>query len=266
MKKLIVLYDENNERVGETYPRRAKQLIRSGRATWSVDGESLILNMTYDSCPIPKEDDLMSDYYYQNNGTAVAPPPITPGAGESNDLLLYLAKENVAKKKNLVRHVIAYVLVWAVVLTASSVHFVQPQGRNASVEESHTIFGYVQMPDMYWLNELPYHFQQWELPVVNRWEFNNTNFIEVLEARTNDVIMNAGSISPNITVVANTHYARNPFWHFIFGIMAAWGAWILFSGIKVYRKSLRSRPPKAPKPDPVVQEYQRLQALIGEGA
>ena len=126
----IILYDENHERVGETYHRRAKQLVRSGRGHWLEEGHSMMLTsyLSAEKYPLPhskEEVPTMTESVYNNNGIAYEEPKAPTTA--SNDLLMYLAKQNVAQKKSLIRHVVAYAIAWAVIL--SSLNFGGPAFR-----------------------------------------------------------------------------------------------------------------------------------------
>ena len=122
----IILYDENHERVGETYHRRAKQLVRSGRAYWLEEGHSLLLASylaEHQTLPPTKEEiPTMTESVFTNNGTAPEEPK-APCTSVSSDSLMYLAKQNVTQKKSLIRHIVAYIIAWALILIFSSFTF-----------------------------------------------------------------------------------------------------------------------------------------------
>ena len=68
MTQKIKVTGEHGERVGETFPRRARQLVRSGRAEWAGDGISIRLHeglaaendpQTFAESPRSKEDSEM---------------------------------------------------------------------------------------------------------------------------------------------------------------------------------------------------------------
>ncbi|MCL2528227.1 MAG: hypothetical protein FWE42_07390 [Defluviitaleaceae bacterium] len=256
MTKPIVLYDQNRERVGETYPRRAKQLVRSGRAAWLEEGQSLLMNTDYMPYPVAKEDLLtMNEDIYQNNGNIVeASTPVE----ESNDLLLYLAKQNVAEKKSLFRNIIAYIVAWPMLhfiigrlyswggrgrAFAGDRSIAQVQEAMANVDRSVRIFGSSGA-------SRPYVYLQQE--VMNAWGGDGFSLREFLLA-----------IEPTAHYVTTQYFSGittyNLWWHFFFGVMVAWGVYIALLGIKVLRRHMRNR---APKPDPVALEYQRLMGSV----
>ena len=256
MNKPIVLYDQNHERVGETYHRRAKQLIRSGRAAWLEEGQSMQIS-NYISYPPKKEDTItMSDHMYNNNGTPVEEPKATP-TSEPSSLLLYIANKNVTERRNLIRHIIAYVLVWAIVLPLSSFNYVpfrqDTRNRHArneiAVAQSHIL-----IPDIV---------EHWDIPLIH-WSRNgygifNAHDTEIFRRNIDEVVHALSAFySPNVAVTTNTRSGLSQSWHFIMGALAAWGVWILVRSIKIFRQNARTRAPKAPRPDPVALEYQRL--------
>ena len=282
----IMLYDENHERVGETYHRRAKQLVRSGRAVWLDEGYSL--QMT--SCqaaempisPPTKEELSIMENIYVNNG--VTPEVLeVPHPAAHNELRMYLARQNVARKKNLIRNIIAYVLAWVVcfgmmhTVGARQVHstniafsepFVEVMEQPFNIRqnvfefhpnifesalEAHNIenaFGHIadaleRFEIRGWIN--PIYFADDVLRVVSE------NSMARSRAYT------AHTISVPRYVTAHTRNYNS--WFFVVGIMFAWGVWILARGIQVSRQHYQSRPRKLTKPDPVAMEYQRLSSM-----
>jgi len=214
MNNSIVVYDKNHERVGETYPRRAKQLIKSGRASWIEEDQSLQLGIK--SCPPIQEEIIMTDVnlYQNNNSPAKEPTPITD---ESNALLLHIAKQNVAEKRSFIRHIIAYIIAWPVLHTIAIGWFSSSATANATAELH----------------------------------------------RINEAITGGGNIFsimiPTEFIVPIAEIPRQTLlWHFMLGVLVAWGVWITVRGIKIFRRYLQSRIPRTTRPDPVEKEYQRL--------
>jgi len=243
MTKPIVLYDENHERVGETYPRRAKQLIKSGRAAWLEDGQSLLINTHYEPFPPVKEELFtMTETIYQNNGHAMeAESPAAPPMEESNELLLYLAKKNVAEKKSLFRHVIAYILAWPVLHIAFRL-FREGYRGNLSSFTSHRVVEFVPHGEWFTDNIFTFHSA-------------NPHVVEGSEAVSQII---AHHFDPVAQVFYQAAYRPDLLWHFALGMLAAWGIWIAVRGIKVLRRHMHTMAPRLPKPDPVALEYQRL--------
>lgn len=224
----ITLYNQRREKVGETYPRRAKQLVRSGRATWLE--ESIALQLTTDTPPPAtiKEEIIMSDEdIYSTNGSPknVAQPS---DCTEDNDLLMYLARKNVRKKRNLIRHFAAFVAASLVLLILFEL----------SAAGSHRIAR------------------------LANWQYDNVNTMmgsPHLEASQSDQLMEMRWF------LEDTMRLVNPIWVFILGVMAAWGGWILTHIVIRIARKFRMGSTKKPKPDPVAIEYVRLKKMVSDG-
>ena len=145
---------------------------------------------------------------------------------EVDILLLYKAKQNVKARENLIKHVIAFIVVWfglGLLYVCFIQHMVSPEWWRISDE-------------LQILNEhIPTAYQA----AVNevRW----TVEWHLLSAYTPDV------------------------WYVILGIMTAWGGWIAFRIAKRVAKPMRekiwSKFTKKDKPDPVTREYNRLKNM-----
>ena len=105
--ELITLYNQHREKVGETYPRRAKQLVRNGRAAWLEDKVSLQLIAT-DQPPALKEENIMVDRNVLPSNDDSQAEKHQLEFVEDDNLLKYLARKNVQDRKNLIKHVIAF--------------------------------------------------------------------------------------------------------------------------------------------------------------
>ena len=275
----IVLYDENNERVGETYHRRAKQLVRSGRAAWLEEGQSLVLasHPEHEALPPPhKEEFIMTESIYTNNGVALEAPeaPARPEGGAS-DLLMYLARQNVAQKRNLIKHAVAYLLVW-VVLIAMPIGMVRPASMRPFTHGASSVsFG--QNSSDTWAWEMPVLREPiLQEPIMREIElFRQGHSNAEIQAYVFNTVMESLADSLNYMVVQSSPAWRPPVpvnvmartvstnnrWHFIVGVMFAWGVWIAAQGVKVAHRHLSGRPKSPYRPDPVEQEYQRLSAM-----
>ncbi|MCL2378455.1 MAG: hypothetical protein FWC77_04930 [Defluviitaleaceae bacterium] len=287
----IVLYDENHERVGETYHRRAKQLVRSGRAVWLEGGKSLQM-APYQAPEIPalpsiKEDVFkMTESIYTNNGMAPEAPETPPTDGV-NELRMYLARQNVARKRNLVKNIVAYALAWVLLLSIGMSFTSHSTSHRRGVTVGNeairftTPFGAsdgVFLPSNFYLREslIPDTFDPWpEVFVANAFDHSLeayiienvaqyiTGIFDYVERGMRSAPFEV--ITPLSTGTAwhphtQVHY-NNGFLHFLIGIMCAWGIWILARGTSIFRQHRQIRPRKVAKPDPVVLEYQRLSAM-----
>ena len=253
MTKPIVLYDQHHERVGETYPRRAKQLVKSGRASWLIDGQSLQINTEYNPYPPDKEDVIeMSEAIYQNNGTIVEEPGHLHKE-EPSELLLYMAKQNVAQKKSLIRNIIAYILAWPILHTVFR-FFPRVSTWNAHTDQT-AIRGVVhEFPEVFVQESMPFLFQ------FPGGEYFTSQSPNGFWGNINDFVVAATGGFERYQPTIMTSITRNElWWHFILGAMVAWGVWIAVRCFKVLRRRTANR---APKPDPILLEYQRLQSSI----
>jgi hypothetical protein len=112
----ITLYDKKSKKIGSLYPRRAKQLVLSGKAAWLDEGRSLQMasDITDSSSANFKEEKIViDDNFFQTNeahrASATASVPCEPDV-----LLMYQAKQNVKDKKNLIKHILAFIVAWPV--------------------------------------------------------------------------------------------------------------------------------------------------------
>jgi len=264
----IVLYDENHERVGETYHRRAKQLVRSGRAVWIEDGQSLqMASQQTPEIPAPppvKEELIMTENVFTNNGIAPEMPetPEIPHATGVNELRMYLAKQNVARKRNLVKNIVAYVLVWALLLPFGMVSFTSytshssmgsrvertaPFGRVITYNTDNRLEAYI-VENIY--QYITNAFQGFSGTEVWAHSVETMPSFEIVPRHTETVRY----VHPSTRSGSNS-------WFFMVGIMFAWGIWILTQGISMSRQHLQNRPRRPHKPDPVELEYQRLSSM-----
>ena len=205
--------------MGTTYPRRAKQLIKNGRAAWLEEGQTLQLSPTP---AVIKEDTLMVDGigYSTNNGKVITETTEVPTT-DSDELLMYKARQNVRNKKNLIKHFFAFMAAWPILaivygtLVQNATHpltwRIQDTMRTMDLLVPH-------IPEDYW------------------WVIDNTTWF------LNGVIRN---YVPSI-------------WYVILGVMLAWGTWIALRVVKQIVIKLNT---KKAKQDPVMQEYKRLKNM-----
>ncbi|MCL2576134.1 MAG: hypothetical protein FWE33_06845 [Defluviitaleaceae bacterium] len=107
----ITVYDANDERIGDTFSRRAKQLVLKNRAVWYDDGNLAIR--------LIKEEKQM-EIYPADNGKIIDLREDAPTADDAeNKLLMYLAKRNVRKRRNLIVHILAWIVTAFFVLVVT---------------------------------------------------------------------------------------------------------------------------------------------------
>ena len=266
----IVLYDENHERVGETYHRRAKQLVRSGRAVWLEEGHSLQMAPYQTEAmqalpPLKEETFTMTESIYTSNGIA---PESTETAGlphpaSHNELRMYLARQNVARKRNLIRNIIAYIAIWPILFASYFGLLHRHIGVSQTVTGTNTgIHGHFGMPQVFSFGRGDVEFRPYSI--------ENSAQVYIIE-RMNEafsgwlypqnILTQYVSIPGRSGTFMATYTHNYSFWFFIVGIMFAWGIWILARGINTARQHMQNRPVKPSRPDPVALEYQRLSSM-----
>jgi len=205
--------------VGTTYPRRAKQLIKNGRAAWLEEGQTLQLSPTP---AVIKEDTLMVDGigYSTNNSKVITETTEVP-VTDSDELLMYKARQNVRNKKNLIKHFFAFIAAWPILAIVYGT-LVQ----NASHPQAWRI-----QDTMRTIDSLAPH-----IPEDYWWVIDNMAWF------LNGVIRN---YVPSI-------------WYVILGVMLAWGTWI---ALRVAKQILIKLNTKKAKQDPIMQEYERLKNM-----
>ena len=169
---------------------------------------------------------MTDDKIYTNDGSAA---PSAPVLTEHDNLLMYKAQQNVKNKKNLVKHICAYIAAWPILLIIyetilSAMVHPQSQRAIAVVESLNRTRGNVG--------------QAHRNPIDSAIRFIN---LQVIDAYI------------------------PPIWYVLIGIMAAWGGWITIRALKHWGvpalNRYRGKTPKKAKPDPVLQEFNRLKAL-----
>ena len=166
---------------------------------------------------------------YPTNGEPIILADAMP---DTDALLLYKARQNVKNRKNLLKHILAFIAAWPLlgIFYASTIsNVVHPRWWSVSNQ----------------LQEL-YNLSQY-LPEEHYW---------VLNSLTNTI----------------SWYFRNghtpSIWYMIVGAMLAWGGWIAVRFIKIVilplTKKLRAGASKKTKPDPVIQEYNRLKSMASD--
>lgn len=205
--------------MGTTYPRRAKQLIKNGRAAWLEEGQTLQLSPTP---AVIKEDTLMVDGigYSTNNSKVITETTEVP-VTDSDELLMYKARQNVRNKKNLIKHFFAFIAAWPILAIVYGT-LVQ----NASHPQAWRI-----QDTMRTIDSLAPH-----IPEDYWWVIDNMAWF------LNGVIRN---YVPSI-------------WYVILGVMLAWGTWI---ALRVAKQILIKLNTKKAKQDPIMQEYERLKNM-----
>ena len=189
MIKQLPVYDEHGTQIGMTFPKRARQLISKQRAVWYDDAHTAIQLVPETKIDIPLEEYLDDNMEYEAEFT------------QSDDLLLYLARQNVKQKRLLIKHVIAYIASWPLVslfyesILINTAHSSYPQWRRV--------------------------LQQFERV---RWYLSATQ---------------VSSFEAELTRFFNN--LSHPIIHVVIGAMVAWGIWILASAVKWFAARRRRR-------------------------
>jgi len=188
------------------------------------------------SVTIEEENLMNSDSVYHTNGEPSATTHTIPKADSKADaLLLYQAKQNVNDKKNLQRHLVAFIAMWPVLVVFYNTivnNITNPLWRGIQPAINH-----LQQGMGYWRNQ-DYVWAAEEIIANMEWHF----------------------------VHAYTHFI----WYVILGMMLAWGCWIAVRVAKHISKPIKQRlraiASKKPRPDPVILEYNRLKSMATDNA
>jgi len=187
----------------------------------------------------------MTDEKYTNNGE---PMPVSPTVPDADALLLYQAKQNVKEKKNLAKHALAYIAAWPVlgILYATLVeNAIHPRWWNIAQDIANL--------DTTVNNIITEYYIMLENAVADAWVSSPSNLTWSIQRVTNE-----------ITWLLRRHYTP-PIWYILMGVMLAWGGWVVVRCVKYsanpVSKRLRKGFTKKDKPDPVMQEYNRLKGM-----
>ena len=223
--KNISLYDHNNKRIGNIYPRRAKQLILKGRAHWLKEGQTLQI-IDSSSTTNEEETPMIDTNVYPTNGDPMIFDDAMP---HTDDLLLYKAKQNVKNRRNLLKHILAFVAAWPILL----------------IFYASTISNMV-------------HSRWWRISNQLQELYNISQYLPEEHYR----IIN--NLSHTVSGYFRTGHTPG-IWYMMMGAMLAWGGWIAVRFIKIailpLAKKLRKNVTKKAKPDPIIQEYNRLKSM-----
>ncbi|MCL2841564.1 MAG: hypothetical protein FWE05_12430 [Defluviitaleaceae bacterium] len=236
MESKIMLYDAEGKKVGETFMRRARQLVKQQRATWMTDDHSAIQFVadTEDFDELTEEEIKHTE------------------EKQDDALLMYIAKQNVAEKRQFKCHLIAYIIAWPLLAIL--------------------YFGIMEPALGMGMNALPH----WEIQnlrrtvndVPNQWQSANLE-VHVLEAEwRNDAsfTIEAWHDSALWTIQRIERRTIPVLWFIMMGALFLWGGWIL-SKVPKYMRQLQERIFKfrrKTRPDPVEIEYQRLRNRFTE--
>jgi len=186
----------------------------------------MISNITDSSSENIEEETFMIDNgVYLTNGEPVAAARISE---KTDALLLYQAKQNVKDKKNLIKHLVFYVVTWISLgfLFATVIN-------NMTHPHYHSIRNN--------LNSL----QEIAAPYISEDEVRWT------------VRWLADEVWWAVNQYLGPRYMPNV-WYVSLGVMLAWGGWIVVRIVRRGAKSIKAHSTKKGKPDPVMQEYNRL--------
>jgi len=202
--------------------------VLNKRATWLDEGQSAKL-ITGPSINLKEETHMIDDNVYPANDNTERPIPTMP---EVDALLMHQAKQNVKDKRNLARHIIAYIAAWP----ALGIFF-------AGIIQN------MQHP---------------------RW-WNIQNILEETRQMPSSHTPTYHSAVHDLSWTLEAYFRHNyvhPIWYVITGIMLAWGGWIVFRIAKRAKRPILERfwsiARKKVKPDPIIQEYNRLKNMMAD--
>jgi len=215
MVQQLAVYDESGAQVGMTFPKRARQLISKQRALWHDDSHTAIKLL-----PEPNEEVAMD--VHQEDDLDKSKEAV--GFAGSDELLMYIAKKNVKEKKNLIKHIIAYILSWPIIVV-----FYEAVISNTN------------------------H------PSAESWN-RATRAVEAARIQNLNATAHLSISDAQRAMQAHLNSLTHPIMYIIIGVMIAWGVMILASIVKRIIAYRIQRVSKA-KRDPVQMEYQRLKGL-----
>lgn len=129
----VTVFDHNNQLIGETFPRRAKQLVKKERAYWQ-DDKCRAICLLEEADWLYKEDAEMEISNNNENSAEInessvevsksietSLPKEEAATDEvEKDLLMYLAKRNIRLRYNLVYHIIMWPVAFIVIFFITS--------------------------------------------------------------------------------------------------------------------------------------------------
>ncbi|MCL1997733.1 MAG: hypothetical protein FWG65_03095 [Turicibacter sp.] len=227
---MIVLYNSNDERIGNIFPRRAKQLVLKGRAIWLEEGQSVKIA---ESSTFTKEEKSMTDEKL-SNGTPYEPPYT---AVPHDETLLEQAKKNLAARRNLLKLLAFNILAWVLLLVAYDVIF---------TDLSH--------PRAWQINNAQNHLAEVETQLnamLNAGTIGQNTF--------NNLTSSISNADNALRWVSNTHVS--PIFYVLMGVMLMWSAWTAMQIVKY----LANSPFRISKrQDSLTREYHRLKRIALE--
>jgi len=217
----ITVFDESNAEIGQTYPRRAKQLVTKGRAVWQDDRQRAI-RMT------PKEADketmkMEHDFI-------------------DNEELMQTAKSNVRLKRSLICHLIAFLIAAPLIFAFFDGFMVSSVGRYTyTAVENHTIVSSLRE-----LNTMAFQFSH----------VGDTAASAIIAQATSDLV-NSFSLADleqmGSQVITHATPTFDAVWYFVWGAYFAWGVFILSRLVVYFLPKIRHREQRQ-----VSAEYSRL--------
>ena len=123
MEGKVLLYDSNDVKIGETFKRRAKQLVKQQRATWIDDKQEAIR-----FAPGAEKIESTATNEDGNNTIATVSDSIF-----QDDVLIALAERRIKERNRIIIHTIAFIPCWFLLLWFASTIWDTWHGRgNAS--------------------------------------------------------------------------------------------------------------------------------------
>ena len=234
MSEKITVFDDKNVMVGQTFVRRAKQLVAKGKANWLDDSQTSICLTSKKIILLEGEDEMehkSTEHSYDDSA------------------LLHMAKRNVKQRQVLLCHIFAFVFSVGAFIAIYSV-----------VQSNTTVFHD---------NNILWHWDgMWrELDALGQMQIDVNNITDpfrhllIIQDNLPRIQMN---LSNNISSFGHLAYfesfgqTQEPFsiWFFMWGIFAAWLVFILYLLARYIGPRVKT------KRDPVVEEYMRLKRSV----
>ena len=106
MESKVIMLDASGAEIGETYTRRARQLVKQQRAMWADDAHTSIRFM-----PDKTEDWELEMAYTPSPASAPAPPPET----ERTSTLYAIAAKRMRDRRRIIWHSLALIPVFIII-------------------------------------------------------------------------------------------------------------------------------------------------------
>jgi len=234
MSEKITVFDEKNVMVGQTFMRRAKQLVAKGRAAWLDDSQTSICLTSKEAILLEGEDEMEHK---------------TTGHDYDDSALLHMAKRNVRQRRILLCHILAFVLAVSAFLLIHEI----VQGNTTRVHDSNILWHWDNMwREVNSIDEL-------RIEALSRGHTVDGILVPQLSDIHNNLSMSISTFGHMTYFEGFYQSSSHPVWFFMWGIYLAWFIFILFLLFRYIAPRIKS---SSTKRDPVVEEYMRLKRSV----